>query len=66
MTKRLITIDDVQRTNSRLMGKTCKVVLSTEDIIMFERIRRTLFPIKDTPELRNTWKKAQESYVTKF
>jgi len=56
MKKRLITVEDVQRANDRLMGKACKVVLSAEDTALFERIRRTLPIIKDSPELRQKWK----------
>lgn len=63
MTKRLITVEDVQRANDRLMGKACRVVLSTEDAVLFERIRRTLPVIKDSPELRQSWKKAQATDV---
>lgn len=59
MKKRLITAEDVQRSNDRLMGKTCKIVLSAEDSVLFERIRKTLPAIKDGPELRKRWKEAK-------
>lgn len=41
MKKRLITVEDVQRANDCLIGKTSKIVLS------FKRIRRTLPVVKD-------------------
>jgi len=59
MTKRLITVEDIQQTNNRLMGKCHSIVLSPEDTVLFERVRRTLPIIKDSPELRQIWKKAQ-------
>lgn len=64
MTKRLITIDDVKRTNSRMMGKTCMASLSPEDTVLYEKVRRTLIPIIDTSELRKIWKKAQDYVKT--
>lgn len=63
MKKRLITVEDVQRANDRLMGKACKIVLSAEDAALFERIRRTLPIIKDGPELRQSWKRAQATNI---
>lgn len=38
MKKRLITVENVQYANNRLMDKACKVVLSAEDIVLFEQI----------------------------
>lgn len=59
MKKRLITVEDVRRANDRLMHGT-KVTLSPEDAALFERVRRTLPLIKDSPEFRRRWKEAQE------
>jgi len=63
MKKRLITVEDVRRTNDRLMGKASRVVLSAEDSALFESIRRTLPAMKDSPELRQMWKKAMTTNV---
>jgi len=38
MKKRLITVENVQYANNRLMDKAWKIVLSAEDIVLFEQI----------------------------
>lgn len=59
MTKRIITVEDIQRANDRITGKVAKPVLCGDDAAFFERLKRTLPAIKDTPEIRKSWKMAQ-------
>lgn len=58
--RRIITVEDIRLANDRMMGKVSTPVLSAEDAVLFEKIRRTLPPMKDSPELRRLWKKACE------